>query len=134
MNDPAAPSPVAVSGTAIDELVHVVGQALDQLDQSGAERFCLRFRVGSDFFEEAAKLRAAHGLRARLLEGRFGSGQAAAVRIEAYVPARTAAPGEEDEDVIRGALAATSALIGGADAVDAGRPWPESSPGGSSRS
>ncbi len=104
--------------TAVEELAFVVGRAIGQRTEAPGKPFCFRFSVQSDFFEEAAKLRAARGLWNRLLAERFPADGLAAVRVEARISARMLSPDQPYENVIRVTLATLAATLGQADSVD----------------
>jgi methylmalonyl-CoA mutase N-terminal domain/subunit len=110
--------------TAVQELAFTLGQGLayaEALQQRGLDlNVALRnlsffFGCHMDFFEEIAKFRAARRLWARLLRETFGvqAPEALRLRFHTQTLGSTLARHEPKNNIIRGALQALAAVLGG---------------------
>jgi methylmalonyl-CoA mutase, N-terminal domain len=81
--------------------------------------FC--FDVHNDFFEEAAKFRAARRLWARLLKGRYGARAAEGLKLRAHAQTSGGAltAQQPQNNVVRVSLQALAAVLGGAQSLHA---------------
>lgn len=75
----------------------------------------VNFRVGMDFFEDAAKLRAARRMWHRLLTERYGITDERALRLRIHIVTAGSAMTYQEpiNNVVRGTLMALSAVLGG---------------------
>lgn len=110
--------------TAVQELAFTLAQGLayaEALQARGLEltqalkNISFFFGCHMDFFEEAAKMRAARRLWASLLKESFGitSGKAALLRFHTQTLGSTLARNEPKNNIARGTLQALSAVLGG---------------------
>src|SRR5205085_2158665 len=87
-------------------------------DDFGA-RLSFFFNAHNDFFQEAAKFRAARRLWARIMRERFGatSAKAQALRFHAQTGGSTLTAQQPENNVVRVAIQALSAVAGGAQSL-----------------
>src|SRR5216110_1212324 len=87
-------------------------------DEFGA-RLSFFFNAHNDFFVEVAKFRAARRLWARIMRERFGASnpKALALRFHAQTGGSTLTAQQPDNNVVRVAIQALSAVMGGAQSV-----------------
>jgi methylmalonyl-CoA mutase N-terminal domain/subunit len=100
------------NGCAYLEALREAGLDLDQ----SAARFSFFFAAHNDFFEEVAKFRAARRLWARLLREQFGLG-CGALRFHAQTAGSTLTAQQAENNLVRTALQALSAILGGAQSL-----------------
>jgi methylmalonyl-CoA mutase N-terminal domain/subunit len=110
-------------GTAVHEIAIATMNGIAYLDEAArrgvdvaglAHSLFLFFSAGVDIFEEAAKLRAARRLWARLLHERYGvDEEAAAVNVFAYTLGGALVAQEPMNNVVRVAYEALAAALGG---------------------
>ncbi len=84
---------------------------------AAARQIVFTLSVGSRFFEEIAKLRAARKLWARVVEACGGGRQAQAMRLVARVSRRTAAKRDPWVNMLRNTVSCFAAGVAGSDAV-----------------
>jgi methylmalonyl-CoA mutase N-terminal domain/subunit len=124
-------NPISVSGyhlreagaTAVQEVAFTLANACAYLRALGdagldlgqsASRFSFFFAAHNDFFEEAAKFRAARRLWARLLREQFGvDDPAAQMRFHAQTAGSTLTAQQPENNLARTALQALAAILGG---------------------
>jgi methylmalonyl-CoA mutase, N-terminal domain len=114
--------------TAVQELAFTVANGIAYCtaavasglspDQFGA-RLSFFFNAHNDFFQEVAKFRAARRLWARVMRERFGatSTKALALRFHAQTGGSTLTAQQPENNVVRVALQALSAVCGGAQSL-----------------
>src|SRR5918994_1895190 len=87
-------------------------------DEFGA-RLSFFFNAHNHFFQEVAKFRAARRLWARIMRDRFGASnpKAQALRFHAQTGGSTLTAQQPENNVVRGAVQALSALCGGAQSL-----------------
>jgi methylmalonyl-CoA mutase N-terminal domain/subunit len=87
-------------------------------DEFGA-RLSFFFNAHNHFFQEVAKFRAARGLWARIMRDRFGARnpQAQALRFHAQTGGSTLTAQQPENNVVRVAVQALSAVCGGAQSI-----------------
>jgi methylmalonyl-CoA mutase cobalamin-binding domain/chain len=91
------------------------GVAVDRF----APRLAFYFVAQADFFEEAAKFRAARRVWARLMKDRFGATKAESMRLRFHcqTAAATLTKAQPMNNIVRTALQALSAVLGGAQSL-----------------
>jgi methylmalonyl-CoA mutase N-terminal domain/subunit len=121
-------NPVSVSGyhmreagaTAVQEVAFTLVNGLAYLEAlreagvdvaQSAARFSFFFAAHNDFFEEAAKFRAARRLWARLLQERYGI--SAKLRFHTQTAGSTLTAQQPENNLVRTALQALAAVLGG---------------------
>jgi methylmalonyl-CoA mutase N-terminal domain/subunit len=84
-----------------------------------APRLAFYFVAQADFFEEVAKFRAARRIYARLMKERFGATKAESMRLRFHcqTAAATLTKSQPLNNIIRTALQALSAVLGGAQSL-----------------
>jgi methylmalonyl-CoA mutase N-terminal domain/subunit len=84
-----------------------------------APRLAFYFVAQADFFEEVAKFRAARRIYARLMKERFGATKAESMRLRFHcqTAAATLTKAQPLNNIIRTALQALSAVLGGAQSL-----------------
>ncbi|MEE9465641.1 MAG: methylmalonyl-CoA mutase family protein [Candidatus Neomarinimicrobiota bacterium] len=99
------------NGIAYVEAALAAGLAVDDF----GPRLSFFFNVHLDFFEEVAKFRAARRLWARLMKDRFGASEPRALmcRFHTQTAGSTLTAQQIDNNVVRTALEATAAVLGG---------------------
>ncbi len=87
-------------------------------DEFGA-RLSFFFNAHNDFFQEVAKFRAARGLWARIMRDRFGATnpRAQALRFHAQTGGSTLTAQQPENNIVRVAVQALSAVCGGAQSL-----------------
>ena len=83
------------------------------------ERLSFFFNAHNDFFQEVAKFRAARGLWARVMKERFGATnpKAQALRFHAQTGGSTLTAQQPENNIVRVAIQALSAIAGGAQSL-----------------
>jgi methylmalonyl-CoA mutase, N-terminal domain len=83
------------------------------------ERLSFFFNAHNDFFQEVAKFRAARGLWARIMRERFGATnpKAQALRFHAQTGGSTLTAQQPENNIVRVAIQALSAIAGGAQSL-----------------
>src|SRR5213594_3318753 len=129
-------NPISISGyhireagsTAVQELAFTLANgiayaqaALDaglSPDQLG-ERLSFFFNAHNHFFQEVAKFRAARRLWARIMKERFGvaNAKAQALRFHAQTGGSTLTAQQPENNIVRVAIQALSAVVGGAQSL-----------------
>ncbi len=99
------------NGIAYVEAALAAGLAVDDF----GPRLSFFFNVHLDFFEEIAKFRAARRLWAKLMKERFGASEPKAImcRFHTQTAGSTLTAQQIDNNVVRTALEATAAVLGG---------------------
>ena len=116
--------------TAVQELGFTMAHAIAYVDAARAAglevaefapRLSFFFAVFSDFFEEVAKFRAARTIWARLMTDRYGvkDGRAQALRFHAQTGGSTLTAQQPYNNIVRVALQAMSAVLGGTQSLHA---------------
>ncbi len=97
------------------EAALAAGLAIDAF----APRLSFFFNAHSDFFEEIAKFRAARRIYARLMRDRFGARDARSqmLRFHVQTAGSTLTAQQPDVNIVRTALQALSAVLGGAQSL-----------------
>jgi methylmalonyl-CoA mutase N-terminal domain/subunit len=103
------------NGIAYVEEVTRAGVAVDEF----APRLAFYFVAQADFFEEVAKFRAARRIWARVMKERFGATRPESMRLRFHcqTAAMTLTKAQPMNNVIRTALQALSAVLGGAQSL-----------------
>jgi methylmalonyl-CoA mutase N-terminal domain/subunit len=103
------------NGIAYGEAAVVAGLSPDEF----GERLSFFFNAHNDFFQEVAKFRAARRLWARIMKERFGARnpKAQALRFHAQTGGSTLTAQQPDNNVVRVAIQAFSAVCGGAQSL-----------------
>lgn len=111
-------------GTAVEEVAVATANGIAYMDEAVrrgispaaiAPNLFLFLSAGVDIFEEAAKFRAARRLWARLLHERYGvPEEAASMKIFAYTLGGALYPEQPQNNIVRVAYEALSAVLGGA--------------------
>src|SRR6267378_4529712 len=103
------------NGIAYVEEVTKSGVAVDAF----APRLAFYFVAQADFFEEVAKFRAARRVWARIMKERFGATKAESMRLRFHcqTAAATLTRAQPMNNVVRTALQALSAVLGGAQSL-----------------
>ncbi|HEU4437957.1 MAG TPA: methylmalonyl-CoA mutase family protein, partial [Methylomirabilota bacterium] len=129
-------NPINISGyhiseagaTSVQELAFTMANAIayvEEVTRAGvpvdefAPRLAFYFVAQADFFEEIAKFRAARRIYARLMKERFGATKAESMRLRFHcqTAAATLTKAQPMNNVIRTALQALSAVLGGAQSL-----------------
>src|SRR5437773_11639880 len=129
-------NPINISGyhiseagaTPVQEVAFTMANAIayvEEVSRSGvavdhfAPRLAFYFVAQADFFEEVAKFRAARRVWARLTKERFGATRAEAMRLRFHcqTAAATLTKAQPMNNVVRTALQALSAVLGGAQSL-----------------
>jgi methylmalonyl-CoA mutase N-terminal domain/subunit len=102
-------------GIAYCEAAIAAGLSPDEL----GERLSFFFNAHNDFFQEVAKFRAARRLWARIMRDRFGATnpRAQALRFHAQTGGSTLTAQQPENNVVRVAIQALSAVAGGAQSL-----------------
>ena len=125
-------NPISISGyhireagsTAAQEIAFTIANAIAYVEEvkrraididDFAPRLAFFFNAHSDFFEEIAKFRAARRLWARLMRDRFGAKhpQSMMLRFHAQTAGSSLTAQQPENNVVRVALQALSAVLGG---------------------
>jgi methylmalonyl-CoA mutase cobalamin-binding domain/chain len=103
------------NAVAYVEEVTRAGVAVDEF----APRLAFYFVAQNDFFEEVAKFRAARRIYARIMKERFGATKAESMRLRFHcqTAAATLTRAQPMNNVVRTALQALSAVLGGAQSL-----------------
>jgi methylmalonyl-CoA mutase, N-terminal domain len=103
------------NGIAYAEAAVVAGLSPDQL----GERLSFFFNAHNHFFQEVAKFRAARRLWARIMQERFGvtNPKAQALRFHAQTGGSTLTAQQPENNIVRVAIQALSAVAGGAQSI-----------------
>jgi methylmalonyl-CoA mutase N-terminal domain/subunit len=103
------------NGIAYVEEVTRSGVAVDRF----APRLAFYFVAQADFFEEVAKFRAARRVWAKIMKERFGATRAESMRLRFHcqTAAATLTKAQPMNNVVRTALQALSAVLGGAQSL-----------------
>ena len=129
-------NPINISGyhiseagaTAVQEVAFTMANAIayvEEVTRSGvavdrfAPRLAFYFVAQADFFEEVAKFRAARRVWARLAKDRFGAARAESMRLRFHcqTAAATLTKAQPMNNIVRTALQALSAVLGGAQSL-----------------
>jgi len=103
------------NGIAYCEAAIVAGLSPDAF----GERLSFFFNAHNDFFQEVAKFRAARRLWARVMSERFGATnpKALALRFHAQTGGSTLTAQQPENNIVRVAIQALSAVLGGAQSI-----------------
>jgi methylmalonyl-CoA mutase N-terminal domain/subunit len=103
------------NGIAYCEAAVAVGLSPDEF----GERLSFFFNAHNDFFQEVAKFRAARRLWARIMRERFGATnpRATALRFHAQTGGSTLTAQQPENNIVRVAIQALSAVCGGAQSI-----------------
>ncbi len=103
------------NGIAYCEAAIVAGLSPDEF----GERLSFFFNAHNDFFQEVAKFRAARRLWARVMSERFGATnpKALALRFHAQTGGSTLTAQQPENNIVRVAIQALSAVLGGAQSI-----------------
>ncbi len=129
-------NPINVSGyhiseagaTAVQEVAFTMANGIayvEEVSRAGlpvdafAPRLAFYFVAQADFFEEAAKFRAARRIWARIMKERFGAQKAESMRLRFHcqTAAATLTKAQPLNNIVRTALQALSAVLGGAQSL-----------------
>jgi len=129
-------NPINISGyhiseagaTSVQELAFTMANAIAYVEEvtgagvpvdEFAPRLAFYFVAQADFFEEVAKFRAARRIYARLMKERFGATRAESMRLRFHcqTAAATLTKAQPLNNIIRTALQALSAVLGGAQSL-----------------
>ncbi|HET8578016.1 MAG TPA: methylmalonyl-CoA mutase family protein [Methylomirabilota bacterium] len=129
-------NPINISGyhiseagaTSVQELAFTMANAvayIEEVTRAGvpvdefAPRLAFYFVAQSDFFEEIAKFRAARRIYAKLMKERFGARQPESMRLRFHcqTAAATLTKAQPMNNIVRTALQALSAVLGGAQSL-----------------
>ena len=129
-------NPINISGyhiseagaTSVQEVAFTMANAIayvEEVTKSGVAvdrfgpRLAFYFVAQADFFEEAAKFRAARRVWARLMKDRFGATKAESMRLRFHcqTAAATLTKAQPMNNIVRTALQALSAVLGGAQSL-----------------
>src|SRR5712664_2123622 len=129
-------NPINISGyhiseagaTSVQELAFTMANAIayvEEVTRAGvpvdefAPRLAFYFVAQADFFEEVAKFRAARRIYARLMKARFGATKAESMRLRFHcqTAAITLTKAQPMNNIVRTALQALSAVLGGAQSL-----------------
>jgi methylmalonyl-CoA mutase cobalamin-binding domain/chain len=129
-------NPINISGyhineagaTSVQEIAFTMANAIayvEEVTRSGvavdrfAPRLAFYFVAQADFFEEVAKFRAARRVWARLMKERFGATRAESMRLRFHcqTAAATLTKAQPMNNIVRTALQALSAVLGGAQSL-----------------
>jgi methylmalonyl-CoA mutase N-terminal domain/subunit len=114
--------------TAVQEVAFTLANAVAYVEaakhvgldvETFGQRLSFFFSAHSDFLEEVAKFRAARRLWARMMATRFGvaSPRAQQLRFHAQTAGSTLAAQQPDNNIVRVALQALAAVLGGAQSL-----------------
>jgi methylmalonyl-CoA mutase N-terminal domain/subunit len=114
--------------TAVQELAFTVANGIAYCEAAIAaglspdafgERLSFFFNAHNDFFQEVAKFRAARRLWARVMSERFGATnpKALALRFHAQTGGSTLTAQQPENNIVRVAIQALSAVLGGAQSI-----------------
>jgi len=114
--------------TAVQELAFTLANGIAYADAAVAaglspdefgERLSFFFNAHNDFFQEVAKFRAARRLWARIMKERFGASnsRALALRFHAQTGGSTLTAQQPENNIVRVAIQALSAVAGGAQSL-----------------
>src|SRR5260221_5450332 len=103
------------NGIAYCEAAVAAGMSVDEF----GERLSFFFNAHNDFFQEVAKFRAARRLWARIMRERFGATnpKAQALRFHAQTGGSTLTAQQPENNIVRVAIQALSAVCGGAQSL-----------------
>jgi 2-hydroxyisobutanoyl-CoA mutase large subunit len=129
-------NPINISGyhineagaTSVEELAFTMANAIaivEEVTRAGvdvdrfAPRLAFYFIAQADFFEEVAKFRAARRIYAKLMKERFGATQPESMRLRFHcqTAAATLTRAQPLNNIVRTALQALSAVLGGAQSL-----------------
>jgi methylmalonyl-CoA mutase, N-terminal domain len=129
-------NPISISGyhireagsTAVQELAFTLANGIAYADAAIAaglspdelgERLSFFFNAHNHFFQEVAKFRAARRLWARIMQERFGATnpKAQALRFHAQTGGSTLTAQQPENNIVRVAIQALSAVAGGAQSI-----------------
>ena len=129
-------NPINISGyhiseagaTSIQEVAFTMANAIayvEEVTKSGvpvdhfAPRLAFYFVAQADFFEEVAKFRAARRVWARIMRDRFGAARPESMRLRFHcqTAAMTLTKAQPMNNIVRTALQALSAVLGGAQSL-----------------
>jgi methylmalonyl-CoA mutase cobalamin-binding domain/chain len=129
-------NPINISGyhiseagaTSVQEVAFTMANAIayvEEVTRAGvavdefAPRLAFYFVAQNDFFEEIAKFRAARRIYARIMKDRFGAQNAESMRLRFHcqTAAATLTRAQPMNNVVRTALQALSAVLGGAQSL-----------------
>src|SRR2546421_6052026 len=129
-------NPISISGyhireagsTAVQELAFTLANGIAYVDAAIAaglspdelgERLSFFFNAHNHFFQEVAKFRAARRLWARIMSERFGvtNPKAQALRFHAQTGGSTLTAQQPENNIVRVAIQALSAVAGGAQSI-----------------
>ena len=120
INEAGATSVQEVAFTMANAIAYVeevtrTGVAVDRF----APRLAFYFVAQADFFEEVAKFRAARRVWARIMKERFGATRAESMRLRFHcqTAAATLTKAQPMNNIVRTALQALSAVLGGAQSL-----------------
>jgi methylmalonyl-CoA mutase N-terminal domain/subunit len=114
--------------TAVQELAFTIANGIAYCEAAVAaglspdafgERLSFFFNAHNDFFQEVAKFRAARRLWARVMAERFGATnpKALALRFHAQTGGSTLTAQQPENNIVRVAIQALSAVLGGAQSI-----------------
>ncbi len=114
--------------TAVQELAFTIANGIAYCEAAVAaglspdafgERLSFFFNAHNDFFQEVAKFRAARRLWARVMSERFGATnpKALALRFHAQTGGSTLTAQQPENNIVRVAIQAMSAILGGAQSL-----------------
>src|SRR5205809_2440910 len=129
-------NPINISGyhiseagaTPVQEVAFTIANAIayvEEVTRAGvavdrfAPRLAFYFIAQADFFEEVAKFRAARRIWAKLMKARFGAAQAESMRLRFHcqAAAATLTKAQPMNNIVRTALQALAAVLGGAQSL-----------------
>ena len=129
-------NPINISGyhiseagaTSVQEVAFTMANAIayvEEVTRAGvpvdrfAPRLAFYFVAQADFFEEVAKFRAARRIYARIMKERFGAQEPASMRLRFHcqTAAATLTRAQPMNNIVRTALQALSAVLGGAQSL-----------------
>src|SRR5713101_3029953 len=129
-------NPINISGyhiseagaTPVQEVAFTIANAIayvEEVTRAGvpvdrfAPRLAFYFIAQADFFEEVAKFRAARRIWAKLMKARFGATRAESMRLRFHcqTAAATLTKAQPMNNIVRTALQALSAVLGGAQSL-----------------
>jgi len=129
-------NPINISGyhineagsTSVQELAFTMANAIacvEEVTRAGigvdqfAPRLAFFFVAQADFFEEVAKFRAARRIWAKIMKSRFGArkGESMRLRFHCQTAAATLTKPQPLNNIVRTALQALSAILGGAQSL-----------------
>src|SRR4029453_13775106 len=124
----AHPHPSVGGGTSVQEVGFTMANAIayvEEVTRAGvpvdefAPRLAFYFVAQNDFFEEIAKFRAARRIYARIMKERFGARKPESMRLRFHcqTAAATLTRAQPMNNVVRTALQALSAVLGGAQSL-----------------